>query len=96
MTGKKILIVDDEQDIIDLLAYNFKKQGMVVFSSCTGKEAINIAMKQSPDVILLDVMLPDIDGIEVCEEIRAISYTTNPTYPPPPPPPSPELCGVLF
>ncbi len=70
MNGKKILIVDDEQDIIDLLAYNFKKQDMIVYTASNGQTAINLAEKNVPDVILLDVMLPDIDGIEVCEEIR--------------------------
>ncbi|MFD1551203.1 DNA-binding response regulator [Putridiphycobacter roseus] len=70
MIGQKILIVDDEPDIVDLLAYNFKKQEMAVFSANNGKEAIEIAKKQHPEVILLDVMLPDIDGMEVCEELR--------------------------
>ena len=77
MNGKKILIVDDEQDIVDLLAYNFKKQDMVVFTANTGAVAINLAEKHIPDVILLDVMLPDIDGIEVCEEIRKHSALKN-------------------
>lgn len=79
MIGKKILIVDDEQDIIDLLAYNFKKQEMVIYSSTSGKEAINLAIKHTPDVILLDVMLPDIDGIGVCEELRSYAQLKN-TY----------------
>ncbi len=70
MTGQKILIVDDEKDIVDLLAYNFEKQDMVVFKANSGSEAIDAAKKNTPDVILLDVMLPDIDGMEVCEEIR--------------------------
>jgi len=70
MNGKKILIVDDEPDILELLAYNFKKQDMIVFTASDGKTAIHLAEKHTPDVILLDVMLPDIDGIEVCEEIR--------------------------
>lgn len=70
MTGQKILIVDDEQDIVELLAYNFKKHEMIVYSANTGKEAIESAKNNAPDVILLDVMLPDIDGMEVCEEMR--------------------------
>lgn len=70
MTGQKILIVDDEKDIVELLAYNFKKHDMVVYSANTGAEAIKSAKDNIPDVILLDVMLPDIDGMEVCEEIR--------------------------
>jgi two-component system alkaline phosphatase synthesis response regulator PhoP len=70
MTGQKILIVDDEQDILDLLAYNFKKNNMVVYTAINGKEAIALADKHKPDVILLDVMLPDTDGIAVCETLR--------------------------
>ncbi len=70
MIGHKILIVDDEPDIVDLLAYNFKKQDMSVFTANNGRDAIDIATIQHPEVILLDVMLPDIDGMEVCEELR--------------------------
>ncbi|MDX1349785.1 MAG: response regulator transcription factor [Putridiphycobacter sp.] len=77
MNGQKILIVDDEQDIVELLAYNFKKHDMVVYSANSGKEALAIATKQVPDVILLDVMLPDIDGMEVCEEIRKHKQLQN-------------------
>ena len=65
-----MLIVDDEEDIVDLLTYNFKKQDMIVYSANSGHAAIQLALKYTPDVILLDVMLPDIDGMEVCEEIR--------------------------
>ena len=64
-----MLIVDDEEDIVDLLTYNFKKQDMIVYSANSGHAAIQLALKYTPDVILLDVMLPDIDGMEVCEEI---------------------------
>ena len=70
MTGKKILIVDDERDILDLLAYNFKKNNMIVFTAENGTEALSLADKHKPDIILLDVMLPDTDGISVCETLR--------------------------
>jgi len=70
MEGQKILIVDDEVDIVELLSYNFKKLEMVVYSATTGADAIRLAKEKLPDVILLDVMLPDIDGMEVCEELR--------------------------
>lgn len=67
----KILIVDDEPDIVDMLAYNFEKEKLSVFKAFNGIEAIESAIKHVPDIILLDVMLPDIDGIEVCEKLRA-------------------------
>lgn len=66
----KILIVDDEEDIRKLLTYNFEKEGYSVYSVGTGKEAFDMALKIVPDIIFLDVMLPDIDGIEVCEMLR--------------------------
>lgn len=66
----KVLIVDDEDDILKLLSYNFEKEGYKVFTAKTGEEAINMALKTVPDIIFLDVMLPDIDGIEVCEKMR--------------------------
>ncbi|MEX1001026.1 MAG: response regulator transcription factor [Crocinitomicaceae bacterium] len=70
MEGLKILIVDDEPDIVEMLAYNFESEKMKVYKAFNGKEAIEQAKKHAPDIILLDVMLPDIDGIEVCEMIR--------------------------
>lgn len=77
MDGKKILIVDDEQDILELLAYNFNKEGMKVFKAETGQSAIQIAEKIIPDVMLLDVMLPDTDGISVCEHLRKNAALKN-------------------
>jgi two-component system alkaline phosphatase synthesis response regulator PhoP len=71
MEGMKILIVDDEPHIVDMLAYNFEKEQMVIHKAFKGQEAIDAAEKHRPDIILLDVMLPDFDGIEVCERIRA-------------------------
>lgn len=70
MDSKKILIVDDEEDILEMLAYNFTKEGMKVFKADNGAKAIEAAEKNRPDVILLDVMLPDTDGISVCETLR--------------------------
>jgi two-component system alkaline phosphatase synthesis response regulator PhoP len=75
----KILIVDDEPDILEFLTYNLKREGFNVFQASTGREAIEIARKQVPDLILLDIMLPEMDGIETCEEIRkvpALHHTT--------------------
>ncbi|MDG1914380.1 MAG: response regulator transcription factor [Crocinitomix sp.] len=73
----KVLIVDDEPDILDLLAYNFEKEGYKVYKSNTGQDAVHTAVKVVPDVIFLDVMLPDIDGIEVCELMRRYPSLNN-------------------
>lgn len=66
----KLLIVDDEKDILKLLSYNFEQDGHKVYTAGNGVDAVKMALKVVPQVILLDVMLPDIDGIEVCERLR--------------------------
>jgi len=66
----KILIVDDEQDILEFVSYNLKREGFIVDTVSNGKKALDMAKKSHPDLILLDVMMPGMDGIEVCEEIR--------------------------
>ena len=66
----KILLVDDEQDILDFLSYNLKKEGFQVYTSLNGKDAIQIAKKEVPHLIVLDVMMPEMDGIDTCREIR--------------------------
>jgi len=68
----KILLVDDEPDILEFLSYNLKKEGFNVYTANNGKEAIAVAKKENPQVIILDVMMPDMDGIETCREIREI------------------------
>ena len=68
----KILIVDDEPDILEFIDYNLKREGFKVYQASSGREAIETAIKQIPDLILLDIMLPEMDGIETCEEIRKI------------------------
>jgi len=72
-TDIKILLVDDEPDIIEFLSYNLKKEGFNIFTAQNGIEAIKKAKEIKPDLILLDVMMPEMDGIEVCEKIREIS-----------------------
>lgn len=71
-TMYKILLVDDEPDIIEFLSYNLKKEGYEILTANNGKEAIEIARKEVPHLIVLDVMMPDMDGIETCREIREI------------------------
>jgi len=69
---EKILLVDDEQDIIDLISYNLEKENYEVKSATNGRDAIEIARDFLPDLILLDVMMPEMDGIETCVEMREI------------------------
>ncbi len=66
----KILLVDDEEDILEFLGYNLKKEGFKVYTASNGVEAIKVAKKEFPSVIILDVMMPNMDGIETCREIR--------------------------
>ncbi len=68
----KILLVDDEPDILDFLSYNLKKEGYTVFTANNGVEAIEKAKKELPHLIVLDVMMPEMDGIETCRQIREI------------------------
>ena len=68
----KILLVDDEADILEFLSYNLKKEGYDIYTAINGKQAIEMAKKVSPQLIILDVMMPDMDGIETCREIRTL------------------------
>lgn len=67
---KTILIVDDEKPIVDILVYNLQKEGYNTLEANDGEEAINIAFEKKPDLILLDIMLPKVDGLTVCKKIR--------------------------
>lgn len=72
MKEKKILLIDDEQDILEILSYNLNKEGYHVFTANNGNEGIAKAKEIIPDLILLDVMMPEKDGIETCQEMRQI------------------------
>ncbi len=67
---KKVLIVDDEQAIIDVLVYNLKKEGYETIEATDGISAVNIALEQQPDLMLLDIMLPKLDGLSVCKRVK--------------------------
>jgi two-component system, OmpR family, alkaline phosphatase synthesis response regulator PhoP len=67
----KILLVDDERDILEFLSYNLKREGYVVLTASNGRQAINVAKKELPQLVILDVMMPDMDGIETCAVIRS-------------------------
>ena len=73
----KILVVDDEPDIIEFLSYNLKKEGFTIKTASTGRQAIEMAVSFNPHLILLDVMMPEMDGIETCGELRANPLTKN-------------------
>ncbi|AUJ59805.1 MULTISPECIES: response regulator transcription factor [Bacillus amyloliquefaciens group] len=68
--NKKILVVDDEQSIVTLLQYNLERSGYDVITASDGEEALELAENENPDLIVLDVMLPKVDGIDVCKQLR--------------------------
>jgi len=68
----KILLVDDEPDILEIVGYNLAQEGYQIFKAENGKEAISVAKKIVPDLIIMDVMMPEMDGMEACENIRKI------------------------
>ena len=70
LAKKKILVIDDEQDILEFLSYNLKREGAKVYTATNGVAAIELAKSKKPDLILLDVMMPEIDGMETCMQLR--------------------------
>ncbi|MBM3756785.1 MAG: response regulator transcription factor, partial [Acidobacteria bacterium] len=68
---KKILLIEDDSDLFALLKYNLEKEGYQFTGSQTGKGAVDLCRRERPDLILLDIMLPDSDGLEICRAIRA-------------------------
>jgi two-component system alkaline phosphatase synthesis response regulator PhoP len=73
----KVLLVDDEQDILVLLKYNLEKENFLVQTASNGREGIEVAKEFMPDIIVLDVMMPEMDGIETCLELREIPELKN-------------------
>src|SRR5919205_1908862 len=67
---KKIALIEDDADLYALVKYNLEKEGFAVVGSQTGKGVIELCRRERPDLILLDIMLPDSDGLEICKEIR--------------------------
>lgn len=74
---QKVLVVDDEESILELLKYNLEKQGYDVRTAGEGAEAVEIAKKFHPDLVLLDIMMPKMDGVEACRQIRAMPELVN-------------------
>ncbi|MCS7085275.1 MAG: response regulator transcription factor [Bacteroidia bacterium] len=75
MDKPKILVVEDEQDLIDLISYNLRSEGYEVYSCRDGGSVLEQVRKVKPDLILLDIMLPKIDGVEVCRQLRKLTET---------------------
>ncbi len=73
----KILLVDDEQDILEIVGYNLSQEGYKIFTAANGKEAVAMAKKELPQLIIMDVMMPEMDGMEACENIRKIPELSN-------------------
>ena len=73
----KILLVDDEVDVLDFMKYNLEKEGFWVYTAKDGIEAIQLAKKVSPAIIILDLMMPKMDGIETCRELRTMPEFKN-------------------
>ncbi|MDF9407017.1 MAG: Alkaline phosphatase synthesis transcriptional regulatory protein PhoP [Pelotomaculum sp. PtaB.Bin013] len=72
-----IMVVDDEKHILELVRFNLEREGYQVISAADGAQCLELARTQSPDLIVLDVMLPEIDGLEVCRELRKNTKTKN-------------------
>jgi two-component system alkaline phosphatase synthesis response regulator PhoP len=77
LNKQKILIVDDEPDILELIEYNLKKEGYQVFTARNGQEAVTEAKRSLPDLIVLDIMMPKMDGIEACRIMRTMPEFKN-------------------
>ncbi|MGC4040607.1 MAG: response regulator transcription factor [Flavobacterium sp.] len=73
----KILLVDDEQDILEIVGYNLSQEGYQIVTANNGKEAITKAKKELPQLIIMDVMMPEMDGMEACENIRKMPELNN-------------------
>jgi two-component system alkaline phosphatase synthesis response regulator PhoP len=77
MGKKKILVVDDEPQSVEMLKTRLETGGYEVFSACCGKEALEAVKKNKPDLILLDIILPDINGFQVCKAIKSNKATKD-------------------
>lgn len=67
---KKVLLVDDEEDILDLLRYNLERENIQVITATNGRDALRMARSKKPDLVVLDIMMPGMDGVEVCDQLR--------------------------
>ena len=77
MNSEKILLIEDDADISELVQYNLEREGFKVFTSADGEEGYNLSQKVQPDLIILDLMLPTMDGLSVCRRLRASNLTKD-------------------
>jgi len=77
MARENILVVDDEEDVLELVRYNLDKNGYSIITASSGEEAITLARNKLPDLVVLDLMLPGIDGLEVCKKLKADTRTDH-------------------
>jgi two-component system phosphate regulon response regulator PhoB len=77
MAKKNVFVVEDEEDILDLIRHHLTKEGFVVASAADGLEAVKAIMRKPPDLILLDLMLPGLDGLEVCRRLKKEAKTAD-------------------
>ena len=77
MAGKKILIVEDEEDVMELIRYNLAKEGFRCDAACNGRDALKKASSASPNLVLLDLMLPEVDGLDVCKQLKSRPQTEH-------------------
>jgi two-component system phosphate regulon response regulator PhoB len=77
MAKEKILVIEDEEDILELLEYNLRKEGYAVSCVTSGEHGLSRAASENPDLILLDLMLPGMDGLDVCKRLKAAGETQN-------------------
>jgi two-component system, OmpR family, alkaline phosphatase synthesis response regulator PhoP len=75
--GYKILIVDDEEDILEIVGFNLRKEGYDVYTALNADKAMELAMRHIPHLIMLDIMMPGKDGIELCKDIRDIPFLAD-------------------
>jgi len=71
MQNKQIVVVEDEPDILEVLCYNLKREGYQVFDSLDGREGLSLIEQKVPDIVILDLMLPGIDGLEICRKLKS-------------------------
>ena len=77
MSGAHIVVVEDESDILEVLSYNLRREGFEVSSSLNGVQGLELIQQQLPDLVLLDLMLPGIDGLEICRRLRSNSASQH-------------------
>ena len=87
--SKRILIVEDEKNIVDILSFNLTKEGYETLEAYDGQAGLQLALEQNPDLILLDLMLPKMDGFDVCRNLRCWAWSWAPTTISP----NPSPCG---